>query len=144
VTADKITDGRAPDYWANLAQLRRFIAEESHCGATIIALSVIEDCDAARALLVNCSPTQVMSNWKSLGWDVADNGLTSGLSNAGYLPELDDIPALRAMFGDRLNPYGLFDDLSTAEQFRTLSDARVPEHAPFLIHHLFLIENFQS
>jgi hypothetical protein len=136
-----LTDGAAPDYWADLAALRqecvaRGLDEDA---ATLVALTVSGSNNQALALLVPCAPADIDPAWQPLGWDVADNGLVSGLSNCGYCPDVEDVEALRQAFGPRLNKHGLFDDLADAEAFRAISDARVPEHASFLIHRLFLV-----
>ena len=74
-------------------------------------------------------------SWSFLGYDVADAGLLSGLSNCGY--EEDERAALRARFGQRLNEHHLFAAREDAEAFRGLTDRRVPEHAPFSVYGLW-------
>lgn len=64
-----------------------------------------------------------------LGFDVADDWLTSGLSNCGQgrvISEDDRRPYL----GD-LNSSGLFQSVDTATTFAVLLNARIPEHSPF-------------
>lgn len=135
------TDGFAPDYWADLDALRRACttAGSTDRSSTLVALSVVEDTDVARALLVPCRPAAIPADWRPLGWDVADTGLISGLSNCGFVLDVDDVAELRGRFAPRLNRYGLFDSVSDARVFRELSNARVPEHAPFLIHRILAI-----
>jgi hypothetical protein len=74
--------------------------------------------------------------WSFLGFDVTDPGI-SGLSNCGY----DDTEreSLAAAWAHRLNRYHLFESLEAAFEFRTLTNARVPEHAPFFVIGLWLI-----
>lgn len=136
-----LTDGAAPDYWADLGALRHAcIARGLGQGSAIlVALVVLGGSDHAGALLVPCSPEAIDPVWEPLGWDVADNGLVSGLSNCGFSPDLEDTSGIRLRFGSRLNEYGLFNELTEAEAFRVLSDLRMPEHAPFLIHRIFLV-----
>ncbi|MFN7926007.1 MAG: hypothetical protein U0Q16_38270 [Bryobacteraceae bacterium] len=69
--------------------------------------------------------------WLFLGFDVTDGGFISGLSNCGYR-ESERGP-MSAEWGPHLNRYHLFDDLSMAYRFRTLTNARVQEHAPFFV-----------
>ena len=73
-------------------------------------------------------------NWTSLGYDVADQGLTSGLSNSGYnaAEKLD----WQRTWAPRLNDCGLFTTADDAEKFVQACDARVPEHAPFFTYEL--------
>ncbi len=77
-------------------------------------------------------------DWLLLGYDVADLGLTSGLMNSGY--SSDDRAALRARWAPRLNEFHLLTDHEQATEFKTISDRRVPEHAPFFVYGLYRIE----
>jgi hypothetical protein len=76
--------------------------------------------------------------WRFLGFDIADGGFISGLTNCGYTGE--DTPALRRQWAGHLNEHHLLEDLEQALAFRDLSDRRVPEHAPFFVFGLWLIE----
>jgi hypothetical protein len=134
-----LTDGPAPDYWADLAELRKVCVERGlgPRSAALVALAVVVESDAARALLVATEPSGSNLQQTPLGWDVADNGLVSALSNCGYLPEaIDD---QRRTWAPALNQWGLFDDLESARAFRASADIRVPEHAPFLLHRVILV-----
>lgn len=84
------------------------------------------------------TPPTIGDAWKPLGFDVADAGLTSGLSNCGY--QQTEIAGLRATWASHLNEHHLFGDLKRALAFRDLTDRRVPEHAPFFVYALWLIE----
>jgi hypothetical protein len=77
------------------------------------------------------------TNWQFLGFDIADGGFISGLSNCGY--EDAERDGLAAEWAQYLNRRHLFDDLQRAFQFRELTNARVPEHAPFFVIRLWLI-----
>lgn len=70
-----------------------------------------------------------------LGYDVADEVMTSGLSNCGYSNEERDV--VRLCWASRLNRFHLFDDGDEALQFKDFSDARVPEHAPFFVFGIY-------
>jgi len=73
--------------------------------------------------------------WTLLGYDVADHGLTSGLSNCGY--SAAEKPEWQQRWAPLLNDHGLLPTIDDAGAFATASDARVPEHAPFFIYGLF-------
>lgn len=77
-------------------------------------------------------------DWPLLGYDVADLGLTSGLMNSGY--SSDDRAALHARWAPLLNQFHLLTDREQATEFKTISDRRVPEHAPFFVYGLYRIE----
>jgi hypothetical protein len=78
------------------------------------------------------------AEWMLLGFDVADSGFLSGLSNCGYSAE--ERPALREQWAPLLNDHHLFAEPIPAFAFRALTDARVPEHAPFFVYGLHLIQ----
>lgn len=72
------------------------------------------------------------AGWNCLGYDIADDWLTSGLMNTGYSKE--DKAVLSGRFADDLNEFSLFNSLDAAQSFRAESDKRVPEHAPFMVY----------
>ena len=74
-------------------------------------------------------------DWTLLGYDVADHGLTGGLSNCGYHEA--EKPNWQQRWAGRLNDYGLLTTIDDAEAFAEASDARVSEHAPFFVYGLF-------
>ncbi len=69
--------------------------------------------------------------WLTLGFDVCDESLLSGLMNCSYTPE--ERERLSPIWSKKLNGFHLFRTASDAEEFRRLTDARVPEHAPFFV-----------
>jgi hypothetical protein len=73
-----------------------------------------------------------------LGFDVADSGMLSGLTNCGY----DDVErrALPPRWRRALNDYHLFQSYPQAERFRRFFEERVPVHAPFYVYSLRFIE----
>lgn len=70
-----------------------------------------------------------------LGFDVADEVFVSGLLDCEYTDE--ELARLRPVWAPRLNRYHLFGDRRHAQEFRVLSDQRVPEHAPFYVYELW-------
>jgi hypothetical protein len=88
--------------------------------------------------LAQTSPAEIDPYWERLGFDVGDGSLVSGLSNCGYLPE--EAQLLRPQWVTRLNETHLFDDPLHAFQFRNAAEERVPEHAPFFVYGLYLME----
>lgn len=79
--------------------------------------------------------------WTFLGFDVADGDI-SGRSNCGY----DDAEMLdlRRAWGPKLNDHGLFTELADVLTFRTDTDARIPEHAPFRVFGLWMVEALED
>ena len=80
-------------------------------------------------------PDRVPEGSALLGYDVADAGRTSGLSNCGYTEE--EVSALGPVWADRLNSFGLLSALEDAVAFRQQCNYRVPEHAPFWVYALW-------
>lgn len=91
--------------------------------------------------LFPATPSQRGEGWTFLGYDVGDQWMLSALSNCGFLPELDDVPALRATWGIRLNEFHLFQDFADAVQFKYFSDQRLREdHAPCFVYGLWFVK----
>jgi len=86
------------------------------------------------------TPAAPEAGWRLLGYDVGDLSLLSGLMNCGYT-DPQERETLAARFGGRLNEHHLFSAAEAAEEFRVLSNARVPEHAPFYVYGLYHIPN---
>lgn len=74
--------------------------------------------------------------WTFVGFDIADGTEISGLSNCGYGAEID---TLSAAWARRLNDRGLFRHLEDAFAFREVTNARVPEHAPFTVYGIWIV-----
>jgi hypothetical protein len=83
------------------------------------------------------TPEHPEALWRFLGFDITDGGFVSGLSNCGYDGAERD--GLAAEWAQDLNRNHLFDDLQRAFKFRALTNARVPEHAPFFVIGLWSI-----
>lgn len=73
--------------------------------------------------------------WTLVGFDAADQGLTSGLSNCGY--DAGEKPEWQRLWAGRLNDHGLLTTIEHAVEFPAACDARVSEHAPFFVYGLF-------
>jgi|SRR5215213_2515604 len=94
------------------------------------------------ALLTATVPAVRENSWSFLGFDVSDQWLLSGLSNCGFLPEVEDVSDLKRTWGPQLNQRHLFDSLAPATAFKNLSNERVKEHAPFYVFGVWLIEEY--
>ena len=81
------------------------------------------------------------TQWERLGYDVADSSLISGLSNCGYTAQ--EVAELRPTWSGRLNDHHLFEDVQPAFEFSQLTNRRVPEHAPFYVYGLYVVETNQ-
>jgi hypothetical protein len=83
------------------------------------------------------APPTASDDWSFLGFDVADAGFISGLTNCGYGAGERD--GLRATWRQALNVHHLFSGLDEAFAFKAVADRRVLEHAPFFVYSLWLI-----
>jgi hypothetical protein len=107
---------------------------ESRPKAIEIAVELVTDASRSRRFpLIELHQVAgtIDGDSRFLGYDVADESLISGLSNCRY--SVDELNALRADCAGKLNHVGLFGTLEAADLFRTITDSRVPEHAPFWI-----------
>ena len=118
------------DELAALAEYLKFLKAGDPCGAARMSGRETGMAD----------PSIVDPQWSSLGYDVADLGLTSALTNMGRLPD-EDVDSLRAQWGAQLNSFHLFNHCSQANEFKNYSSRRVPEHAPFFVYGLWLIKD---
>lgn len=82
-------------------------------------------------------PDRVEGDWIKLGYDVADEGLISGLMNCGY--DETRVDSVRQYWTPHLNADHLFDLQSLAVEFAEFSNSRVPEHAPFFVYGVYQI-----
>jgi len=124
--------------WLSLAEMREMLREQGG-SAVLIAVELL-----APAGIVDRYPSplidseEVPSGSVCLGHDVADGWFTSGLCNCGHSAE--ELTSMRPQWGPRINEFGLLRDERDALALRELTDARVPEHAPFWVYRLSRIE----
>ncbi len=111
-------------------------ADSGHRPFWLVAISLDGDNETERysAPLARISHPP---NWTFLGFDVADSGLLSGLSNCGYDPA--ELEEMRLTWEPSLNQFHLFNAFAAASAFRELTNKRVPEHAPFFVFGLWRI-----
>lgn len=98
-------------------------------------LSNAERYDWATKRLDQTAPASLGPEWQVLGYDVADQWLTSGLSNCGYVGS--ERAEWRSRWANRINGAHLFDDPAEAGLFAKATNERVSEHAPFFVYGLF-------
>jgi hypothetical protein len=136
------------DLWSDLQRLQSCTAASERSTTSpyhlvAITLHLTESDEAERdywqTQVPHPTPSTRQEGWTFLGYDVSDRWLLSGLSNCGFLPPQDDVPALREQWGKKLNAYHLFDELEHAAAFREFSNRRVVEHSPFFIFGIWLI-----
>jgi hypothetical protein len=121
--------------WESLERLDAFAAVSriGHLPRLLVAVLALPG-DRAQA---PGGPGEVpadVAGWPSLGFDVADASFVSGLVNCGYEPI--EREALAEQFGPRLNSSGLLKTAEVAFEFRDVAEARVAEHAPFMVFEL--------
>jgi hypothetical protein len=69
--------------------------------------------------------------WRMIGYDVANPKLYSGLTNAPYHSEHEDIAGLQARWARHLNERHLFMSFDEAKEFVSVVEQRVRRLAPF-------------
>ena len=124
--------------WLNLERMKTRLLE-SQRSATLVAIELLVPLNVVLdefVGLIDFDPNPIIlpEGAEFLGFDVADSGFWSGLSNCGYGEE--ERVKLRPQWRGRINDVGLLKSEQDAIEFRELSDARVPEHAPFWVYRL--------
>jgi hypothetical protein len=71
-----------------------------------------------------------------LGYDVADDALTSGLMNCGYNGSEE-----KKYWTNQINGYHLFSSRDMAIKFKAYSDKRVSEHFPFRVYGIYKLND---
>ena len=70
-----------------------------------------------------------------LGYDVANGGTLSGLSNCGYTDVA--LKYCRENYLQHLNQHGLFEDFGVALDFLSYTNQRTPADSPFYVYSLY-------
>ena len=131
-------------HWSSLDAISKAAARErieetvARFVATLVVLESLSDEERTKWLstrLDETFPSRLDPGWSLLGYDVADQWLTSGLSNCGYVGTEHD--EWKSRWGDRLNDVHLSNDRLEASNFAKATNERVPEHAPFFVYGLF-------
>jgi hypothetical protein len=146
------------NFWQNLGDLKTCVTtkpELKNKQFDIIACSLVLDTCSENELVEwdtrlrgiypdgtpgNSEPTdpnEPSDTWKSIGYDIADGACISGLSNCGFSSGSADL-SLKKRWARHLSKIHLFNDLSQANDYKTFTNERVPEHAPFFVYQLWL------
>jgi hypothetical protein len=127
------------DFWLNLTQMRKLLTKNGRT-AILIAVELLAPESLASSDFPSpntysaTEPNDVPDGSICLGFDVADSGFLSGLSNCGYSEE--DRARLRPEWQSRINDFGLITSEQDAFRFKEITNTRVPEHAPFGVYRL--------
>lgn len=129
------------DLWRNSNVMKQFFIAMSRTTDNALPVAFTLFCDDNISLeyldLIGIDPETIPPHWKLMGYDVADAGQISGLTNCGYNPP--EIADYSGFFGDHLNEYHLLTDLNMAFIFAEMTDDRVSEHAPFYVYGIYRI-----
>jgi hypothetical protein len=126
--------------WLNLARMQQQLVEHGRT-AILVAVELLVPSNLPAFgfpySLIDSTPEPqtVPEGSTCLGFDVADSGFWSGLSNCGYSEE--DRARLRPAWQSKINDFGLLKSEQDAIMFKGMTDARVPEHAPFWVYKLY-------
>jgi len=125
--------------WLNLARMQQRLVEHGRTAILVAVELLVPNNPPSFGFpysLIDSTPEPqtIPEGSTCLGFDVADAGFLSGLSNCGYSEE--DRVELRPKWQDRINDFGLLKSEQDALEFRDLSDVRVSEQAPFWVFRL--------
>lgn len=123
------------DLETDLSLVKKIYKEKADEDAWLIAITLQKE--LYRQEFSDWGIDEVGASWKLLGYDVADQGMLSGLSNCMY--DEKELNILPPVWFPHLNYHHLFNDIACAVKFRTLTELRVPEHAPFAVYGLYRI-----
>jgi len=128
--------------WTNLEDMERTLSRNRRAGVSIAVELLARQETSVREfpsslLGVTPEPDTLPEGSTLLGYDVADAGFWSGLSNCSYTSE--ELAELRPQWLKKINDLGLIQLEEDALVFKNLSDKRVPEHAPFWVYRLSLL-----
>jgi hypothetical protein len=133
--------GPFPPLWNDYERLRRHV--ESKDGMVDRRYSMIAVTLAVDSLNPEASEWLPMlgpdapdlgtldQGWRMIGYDVANPKLYSGLTNAPYHSEHEDIAGLQARWARHLNERHLFMSFDEAKEFVSVVEQRVRRLAPF-------------
>ena len=110
--------------WPGLHGLLAAASALDQAGAVIVRITAFEEEGGPPP-----GADPVAGQFDLVGYDVADYGLISGLTNCGYAPQ--EAASLASVWAPRLNQWHLFDNPGDAEAYAAVTERRVPEHAPF-------------
>ena len=125
--------------WLNLARMQQRLVEHGRT-AILVAVELLVPNNPPSfgfpfsPIDSTPEPQSLPEGSTCIGFDVADAGFYSGLSDCGYSEE--ERAVLRPKWHYRINDFGLLKSEQDALEFRELSDARVPKHAPFWVYRL--------
>lgn len=83
-----------------------------------------------------CEPSIIPSEFKCIGYDIADSWGLSGLMNCA-IDEIEIGDSKAKEFAPFLNEHHLFEDFSKANKYALCLNEIVKEHAPFFVYSLW-------
>ena len=135
-------------YWTNAQRMRSWLNKQPELEKLVrfpVAIGIFLDSATISDPLWQTvsdggnDPTSPTQGWSSLGYDVADRGQISALSDCSYASE--ELIQARVHWGNSVNDCGLLNDLDASLEFKKYSDARVVEHAPFYLYEIFRLSS---
>jgi hypothetical protein len=127
--------------WLNLAKMKSRLSESERTAA-VIAIELFAFADESLDEFVGLidfspEPTVLPDCSFCLGYDIADSGMISGLSDCGFSQA--ERSSLQTEWAPHINDFGLLASGERALDFKVITDKRVPEHAPFWVYRISLL-----
>ena len=142
------------DYWLKLDQMKAFYESHKKPDTQGVFLAIqlfsekepqagylpylLSDNNQCALIIHDTVPPELPPDSELLGYDVADGGGISGLTNCSYTAE--EKAKLQPMWAGRLNTFGLLRTVEDAFEFANVTNERVREHAPFFVYGMSLLE----
>jgi len=135
---------RPRNLWRNLSSLQSYLQQSwgsvwKPCYLVAVVEVMSDDLDIEEEEGTELiSPSVIDSQWKLLGYDVADYELYSGLFNGIMDPQ--QATKLRREWRDDLNEYHLFAEPQKAFEYITVANLRYPSHMPYYVYALYGVQ----
>jgi hypothetical protein len=135
---------RAFSLWRRFSSMKGVITKQKNVHLAILTMAItsvdkeIHKLDYRwESLLTEPADPNVLDHheWQLAGYDVADQYLTSGLSNCGL--DNEERPLVAGQFQKSINEFGLFSNMNSATAFKAFIDHKIPEHAPFFVFGIY-------
>ena len=123
-------------FWLRQDEMKgRLAASGRRAECITVELFIPEDSDVTTVpsplVYSEKEPSVVSKNAMLLGYDVANLGPLSGLTNCGYTYR--EFFELEPVWSKRINGYGLIQELPAAFEFLSITNNRAEDHGPFFV-----------
>jgi hypothetical protein len=151
----KLPDWIGPNkpFWENLIKLEKYLEENDSKIIKpywIIAVTRISRPQEVKnkpfewPYFEKTEPNAISSEWKLIGYDIADEGGESHLTGIGFRGDEQYLKSLCNRWGHCLNEYHLFRSLTDANEYKEYESQHEPDRAPYYVYGIWLIKKIEK